>query len=416
MKLETRKSGFTLIELLIVTVVVVTLMGVVFRLAGTGTDSRAKALTIDRLQRIENALSGYYAAYGSYPPVPLQGRSRSIYKAVDGYGVQESGDKETGTTDLKQTRTMNQILAACRAQPLSASWPATTADDLSDLLSELSSGCRDAGTPVYKGGFQPLKGVGSLKLDEVDWRGTGKNGKGIQLFEFGLLSFLFPRYLFMLEGKMNNFYDNQKNGRPHSQWAANNQLPCRLDTGDPFNNWQEIRQILGEGGSTQNGQKEAGMISNLTSQAVCARWMPNFKGIVTTVDRPKYRYFYGVDVYDPDRPYLNVPYTFTPSSELGLKGGDSLFQRRLRVFSSSGFSGSGSSGGSGYILLSMTVCDGWDQEFFYYSDPPYQSYRLWSAGANRVTFPPWYDLDQFNGEELNQIQKFTEDDIVHLSN
>lgn len=413
MKLETRKSGFTLIELLIVTVVIVTLMGVVFRLAGTGSDSRAKALTIDRLQRIENALSGYYAAYGSYPPVPLQGRSRSIYKAVDAYGVQENGDDESGETDLKQTRTMNQILAACRAQPLSASWPATDAGEMSEMLSELASGCSQAGLSLY-GSFQTLKGVGSLDMNEVDWRGTGKNGKGVQLFEFGLLSFLFPRYLFMLEGKMNNFYDNAKNGRLHSQWAANNQLPCRLDTGDPFENWEEVRKVLGEGGSTQNGTKEAGMISNLTSQAVCARWMPNFKGIVSTVNQPKYRYFYGVDVYDPDRPYLEVPWSFSPPCDL--KGSDSLWGRRLRVFSGSGFSGSGGKGGSTYILLSMTVRDGWDQEFFYYSEPPYQSYRLWSAGPNRVTFPPWYDLDQFSGEDLNQIQKFIGDDIVHLSN
>ena len=64
----------------------------------------------------------------------------------------------------------------------------------------------------------------------------------------------------------------------------------------------------------------------------------------------------------------------------------------------------------------MTVRDGWDQEFFYYSEPPYQSYRLWSSGPNRVTFPPWYDLDQFSGKDLQQIQKFIEDDIVHLSN
>lgn len=413
MKLETGKSGFTLIELLIVTVVIVTLMGVVFRLAGTGSDSRAKALTIDRLQRIENALSGYYAAYGSYPPVPLQGRSRSIYKAVDAYGVQESGDDESGETDLKQTRTMNQILAACRAQPLSASWPATDAGEMSEMLSELATGCSQAGLSLY-GSFQTLKGVGSLDMNEVDWRGTGKNGKGVQLFEFGLMSFLFPRYLFMLEGKMNNFYDNAKNGRLHSQWAANNQLPCRLDTGDPFANWKEIREILGEGSSTQNGKKEAGMISNLTSQAVCARWMPNFKGIVTTMNQPKYRYFYGVDVLDRDRRYLDVPWSFSPPCDL--KGSDTLWGRRLRVFSGSGFSGSGGKGGSTYILLSMTVYDGWDQEFFYYSEPPYQSYRLWSAGPNRVTFPPWYDLDQFSGEDLNQIQKFVGDDIVHLSN
>ena len=82
-----RRKAFTLIELLIVTVVIVTLMGVIFRLANIGGDSRYRAITIRRMQCLENALSGYYAAYGSYPPVPLQGRSRSIYQEADAFGV-----------------------------------------------------------------------------------------------------------------------------------------------------------------------------------------------------------------------------------------------------------------------------------------------------------------------------------------
>ena len=40
MNQDTSRQGFTLIELLIVTVVIATLMGVVFRLAGAGGDSR----------------------------------------------------------------------------------------------------------------------------------------------------------------------------------------------------------------------------------------------------------------------------------------------------------------------------------------------------------------------------------------
>ena len=67
------------------TVVIVTLMAIVFRLAGTGGESTARAKTLARLQKLSNALSGYYAAFGSYPPVPLQGRSRDIYTEVDRY-------------------------------------------------------------------------------------------------------------------------------------------------------------------------------------------------------------------------------------------------------------------------------------------------------------------------------------------
>ena len=102
-----KSRGFTLIELLIVTVIIVTLMAIVFRLAGTGGESTARAKTLARLQKLSNALSGYYAAFGSYPPVPLQGRSRDIYRKVDnynsdypalGYGIQsgDSDDRYTG--------------------------------------------------------------------------------------------------------------------------------------------------------------------------------------------------------------------------------------------------------------------------------------------------------------------------------
>ncbi len=412
MKRETNRDGFTLIELLVVTVVVVTLMGVVFRLAGVGGTNRAKARTIDRLQRIENALSGYYAAYGSYPPVPLQGRSRSIYKSVDEYGRQERGDKETGSTSMKSSRTLAQIEAACRAQPLSVSWPSSSDGEINSAIQALSS-ATDAEAP-YKD-FRALSGVGSLDLDAVDWRAQGKNGKDIQLFEFGLLSFLFPRYFFMLDGKMSNFYDHKVNGRYHNQWAANNQLPCRLDTGAQFSDWDEVRKAMGAQSSSANARWEAGLISNLTSQAVCARWMPNFQGIVSTIDQPRYRFFYGVDVLDEDRPSLMSSERMTDLPEgVTTSGGDDgkLWTHRLRVYPGGGYG----SGGSKHLLLSMTVRDGWGHEFYYYSDPPYQSYRLWSAGANRVTFPPWYDLDSFSGEDLNMIHSFISDDIVHLSN
>lgn len=410
MKVGTDRGGFTLIELLVVTVVVVTLMGVVFRLAGVGGASRAKATTVQRLQRLENALSGYYAAYGSYPPVPLQGRSRSIYKSVDGYGLQERGDDESGATDMKQARMLAQIEAACRAQPLSVSWPAPSDGELNTAIQELSTA--DNAQAPYKG-FRSLSGVGSLNLGATDWRAQGRTGKDVQLFEFGLLSFLFPRYFFMLDGRMANFYDHKENNRLHNQWAANNQLPCRLDTGAQFQDWDEVRKVMGAQSATARASWESGMVSNLTSQAVCARWMPNFEGIVTTMDQPRYRFFYGVDVMDGTRPYLAQPGTFSVDG-VSEGGGDEgkLWGRRLRVFPGGG----SGTGGSRHILLSMTVCDGWGRELYYYSEPPYQSYRLWSAGENKVTFPPWYDLDSFSGEDLNMIHSFISDDIVHLSN
>ena len=100
-----KSRGFTLIELLIVTVVIATLMAIVFRLAGSGGESTARAKTLARLQKLSNALSGYYAAFGSYPPVPLQGRSRDIYREVDGslslgYGIQSGDEKDRNEATL----------------------------------------------------------------------------------------------------------------------------------------------------------------------------------------------------------------------------------------------------------------------------------------------------------------------------
>lgn len=413
MKLHGQSRGFTLIELLIVTVVIVTLMGVVFRLVGTGGANRNKAITIDRMQRIENALSGYYAAYGCYPPVPLQGRSRNIYLKVNAYGVQLP---EQGSKDFEKSTMMAQIIAACRAQPLAASWPASENVNAGLSIDEFCKSCVGEIAGPYGRNFGTLNSAsGGLKLDAVNWSAAGgeSGDRCIQLFEFGLLSFLFPRYFFMLDGAESEFYDNKDSstGRRRGQWAANNQLPCKLSDGDPYSSWEQIKEIMG--GTSGNAKDDAGMISNLTSQAVCARWMPNFKGIVSTVNYWRYRYFFGVDIMDSDRKYTDVQGPFSPRCDVKNDSGDEglLWGNRLRVFPSGG----GDSGGA-HLLMSMTVRDGWGCEFFYYSEPPYQSYRLWSSGENRMTFPPWYDLSQFDGKDRDFIHKFTEDDIVHMSN
>ena len=89
--------GFTLIELLIVVVVIATMMGILFRLAGVGGDSQARNNTITRIQKLEYALSGYYAAFGSYPPVPLHG-SRDIFQDVNSHGVQMGSGKGSTST------------------------------------------------------------------------------------------------------------------------------------------------------------------------------------------------------------------------------------------------------------------------------------------------------------------------------
>ena len=67
-----RNSGFTLVELLIVVVVIAILASIAFKIGGVGEDSSRRNITVERLQMLENALSGYYAAFGSYPALAMR--------------------------------------------------------------------------------------------------------------------------------------------------------------------------------------------------------------------------------------------------------------------------------------------------------------------------------------------------------
>ena len=75
----------------------------------------------------------------------------------------------------------------------------------------------------------------------------------------------------------------------------------------------------------------------------------------------------------------------------------------------------GGSDSRGYPLLTYTVRDGWGRDFYYYSPAPYQSYTLWSAGANGWTFPPWVDLEQLNEKQRKNAVRFMSDDIKYMS-
>ena len=58
------KKAFRLVEMLVVVVVLVTLMSIVFKLGNVGDSSEKRTTTISRLQKLENCLSGHYAAAG----------------------------------------------------------------------------------------------------------------------------------------------------------------------------------------------------------------------------------------------------------------------------------------------------------------------------------------------------------------
>ena len=127
------KRAFTLIELLIVIAVMATLMGIVFRLTGIGGDRRRLAITVSRLNRVENCLSGYHAAFGCYPPVKLHG-SRDIYRGIDKHGIQRESKNGSGVWSRSEAEAWEQIEAACRSQPacsLPGRWPTSSASAIS---------------------------------------------------------------------------------------------------------------------------------------------------------------------------------------------------------------------------------------------------------------------------------------------
>jgi len=360
-----KRRGFTLIELLIVTVVIVTLMAIVFRLAGSGSDSTARAKTLARLQKLSNALSGYFAAFGSYPPVPLQGRSRDIYTRVDGYGslgygIQAGPDKRNEGA-LNSDEMKKQIEAACRAQPVAAGFPYNYQDG--DLVQTI-----DALTEQYNlKRYKPISSYGGFNKESSDWSENNA-------FMFGLLSFLLPRYQFMLDGEENMYTDY-----PSGSWQSNNRLPFLLDGTRP-DDWGEVQEWLnvGPGSGSSSDLPKSVMITNLPSQAVCARWMPNFEGLVTSRPVATVTRFYGVETEGPRGEY-----------------GDAC--EKWFVIGQKGYNNEPS-----YVNGTKTVLDGWGEEFYYYSPPPYQSYQLWSSGPNKRTFPPWMEPPSGDRKLVNQ--------------
>ncbi len=387
------RSAFTLIEMLIVVVVLVTLMSITFRLMNVGDSSDRRVTTVMRLQKLENCLSGYYAAFGSYPPVPLQG-SHDFNYAVGGHGIQSDQRNEVNWSNPGQA--WQQVEAACRAQPVAARFPFP--DGYSDVVKDVSDEIKarieadddsyaylkndsaySARLSVLMQGFDNISDnpgrFGGRDKTEADWR-------EIQIFQFGLMSYLLPRYLFMMNGPAHFFQ-----GDGVAQWNGNNTLPCDPFMGDQYSNWTEVKQDA-ERDSNELGYMQ---IANIPSQTACARWMPNLESLCRC--NHNYRFF---GIYIRNRGGLYA----SPNVE---------------VFSPTKNASSGSSGQ--YVLDAITVEDGWWRELYYYSPPPYQTYVLWSAGANGKTFPPWVsrsDISDSRGKEL--IAEWTADDIIHMAN
>lgn len=392
------KKAFTLIELMIVIAVMAILMGLVFRITSVGSDSHKRTVTIMRLQKLENCLSGYYAAFGSYPPVKTHG-SRDIYAAVDEHGIQNDDVNEniwnwTKIGEVNESRAWDQVAAACKAQPIDCRFPFPPGyEDLVEAVSEEIRRRASSNDEDFKAYFENedrkarfmagfddgtsnLGRFTSLK-DKIDWR-------NLQLFKFGLLSYLLPRYLVMMNGPSEFFEE-------YAQWTGNNVMPCDPFTGKSFETyggWQGIKDRTAVG---NEGSMNYASVANIPSQAVCARWIPNLKNICR-VNRPDSFVLFGVDIKDGGGTTLDA---------------DNV---NIEIFSTTG------SASNQYVLDGITIRDGWNNDFYYYSPSPYQRYTLWSAGPNGRTFPPWIDRKTLESKANECVGKWVSDDIIHLSN
>jgi len=407
------RRAFTLVELLVVIVVIVSLMMIVFRLGSIGSDAEYYNRTIVRIQRLENCLSGYYAAFGSYPPVKLHG-VRDIYLRVGRHGIQtderneniwswdpEKFDNWVSTGDgryfqQQEADAWAQVRAACRSQPMACMFPypqgygdvvravsdemkerATSGDEEyksywqdEDTRERLSAGFDDGGSDSGSvGRFSRNKG-------EVDWRRT-------QIFQFGVMSYLLPRYMVMMNGADEFFTSG------FAQWDQNNTMPCDPFTGYEYNNWRQLKNY-GETGR----QQDIAHIANIPSQAACARWMPNLEGTC----RCAHDYsLFGIKIKSATE-----------------RGGLLVDDTSVQIFSPSD-DASGSCKDQ-YVLDSVTLQDGWWQDIYYYSPEPHQTYTVWSSGKNKRTFPPWISRKTLSSRANECVSRWVSDDIIHLSN
>jgi prepilin-type N-terminal cleavage/methylation domain-containing protein len=387
------KKGFSLVEMLIVVTVLVTLMGITFRLGSIGGPSSRRNNTVARLQRLENCLSGYYAAFGTYPPVKLHG-SRNYRLSVSSHGIQNLDGEEENLNwswannpgSEEEARDWRKVEAACRAQPVDCRFPYPQGfnDYVNAIAQELQAGAANKASldeerrKVFSAGFDDgvsnNRGRHSQNKDSTEWR-------EVQLFKFGLMSYLLPRYLVMMNSH-DDMYDD------FSQWTGNNSLPADPLTGQTYNNWRSLREK-----ATSVEDTDIAHVANIPSQAVCARWMPNLEGVCHCN--------HGVSVFG-----VNIRY-----------GGESDLRAdnyNLEVYSPGGYDEDSTSGQ--YVLDGITVKDGWENEFYYYSPAPYQSYVLWSAGPNGKTFPPWVSRKSLDSAANECVGIWIQDDIVSMSN
>jgi len=335
------RAGFTMIELMVVLAVIGILVMGMFRLMGVTSGKAKESETIATLERVKNALSGYYAIYGCYPPV------KNIYAPLDPSSTTVSEYCDTESSG-RITKDGDAALASfvARAQPLAFEFP-NKKDEESYINSKMAP--------------RMASSARSPELTTTDWREC-------KMFKFGLMSFLLPRVEMMVSrddnssGQQIRWAEQNSLAVPYSffetaQWAQANMPAPRVGSND-----QEKQAILKKQLAVEND--------------ACAKWLPNFEGRVSlgSVDL-----LLGVNIRRKHAGDMYACYD-------------------------------GSSGG--VVLMKITMIDGWGNELYYYSEPPYQSYRLWSAGPDGFTFPPWLDTDQYRSGTFAKCREWMADDVV----
>lgn len=363
---------------MVVVVVIVTLLAITFRLVSVGEDATYRNNTIARMQRLENALSGYFAAFGSYPPVALHA-SRNVYARVDENGIQQEGQEEGNLV-------WNSVDMACRAQPVAARFPFPNTKDVNDYIeavSQIAISRVNSGDEQWKGykSYSLQLGSGFKALhdpNQVSGWNEKKTWQEVKIFQFGVMSFLLPRYMFMTRAF--DSPQSRKDLENCAQWNANNRLSSNPNTGEALGDWDQ--QL-----------KDARFVRRIPSQSVCARWMPNFEKMICGNAFSGKMRFFGINVRDE-----SFPNAIDPDYPEDLAKNVYIDQNRT-------------------VLDTLTVKDGWGREFYYYSPPPFQSYRIWSAGSNGRTFPPWMPFSSLKSDgDRKTAANWMADDIMYLSN
>lgn len=347
------RHAFTMIELMVVVTVVAILIGAVFQLMNTIGQMNRKAVTTARLEKLHNAISGFYAEYGYYPPVPN-------YTNPDVHDTSMKDDRDQNVTGGFIERSTH----AARNQPVAFEYP--PAKSLDRYVNEAYG---------EWGLLSPNSNIAGGRVSTVwEWR-------DLKLFKFGLLSFLLPRVevvgLSTQTGVVESNQSPDRSFYESAQWRRHN--PSSVTAG----------------GGTQRLWKELDAQREQESRTV-SRWISNLEGIVAGGGT-----YFGVNTHDPDT--ASEGNSFRRFEEHDSEG--RLIDVHGYLF-----------GGQKYVLMYKTLRDGWGREFFYYSPPPYQSYQLWSAGPDGKTVPPWLKLSSLDAKERDDAVNATKDDVVRSDN